>query len=85
MDLEKAKNPMISKEADNEKIFIEGWNQKSEKLEYLKGKIRDMDHICFTPNNDIAFWTTRGIGFISISALINQTAPYKTFIPAREM
>jgi len=85
MDIERSKAEKNFKEQETEKIFVEGWNQKVEKLEFLKGKIRDMDHISFTPNNDIAFWTTKGIGFVSINALINQTAPYKTFIPAREM
>jgi hypothetical protein len=61
--------------------FLDAWNQKSEGLELIKGVIMDDNHIKFAQDNTIFFWTTKGIGLISILNLIQDTSPYKLFIP----
>lgn len=61
--------------------FLEAWNQKSEGLELIKGHIMDENHIVFAQDNTVFFWTTKGIGLISMVSLIQDTSPYKLFIP----
>ena len=65
--------------------FLEAWNQKSEGLELIKGHIMGEDHIVFSQDNMVFFWTTKGIGVISIVSLIQDTSPYKCFIPTGMM
>jgi hypothetical protein len=52
------------------KKFLDAWDQKSEGLELIKGHIMDENHIVFAQDNTIYFWTTKGIGLISINSLI---------------
>jgi hypothetical protein len=65
--------------------FLEAWNQKSEGLELIKGQVMDENHIIFAQDNTVFFWTTKGIGLISIISLIQDTSPYKLFIPTGMM
>ena len=72
-------------EKEEEPDFLEAWCQKSAKLEMLKGDVRDRTHIGFNSDNDLIFWTRRGIGLISIQSLANDTCPYKMFISSRSL
>lgn len=68
-----------------QKKFLDAWNQKTEGLELIKGHIMDENHIVFAQDNTIFFWTTKGIAQISMTSLIQDTSPYKLFIPTGMM
>lgn len=70
----------FSPEDQSKQKFLDAWDQRRDGLEQIKGQIMDENHVTFAQDNNIYFWTTKGLGIISIVNLIHKSSPYKLFL-----
>lgn len=50
----------------------EVWSHKSLNLDPIKGQVLQPNNIQFSPSNNIIFWTSKGVGVMSLTQMVSQ-------------